>query len=150
MKKINLEVSFFIAVFVVIFFVMSAFFTWNKDKPDSLPETKGALSNWAIDKCEIKSSAIYVSGWAFIHGTMKFDNLVYIKISGSNKYVRVSSQAYQRKQETPEMISRDYIDNSGFVAAKRLTSTSIKFDPIITIISLGPNGLYYRGDYACK
>lgn len=150
MKKETIDKLFLLLSVTGLLFVASLFYTWNGVTLEELPQTYGEIPHWAVDQCDFTDSYIYVSAWAFIPGSEKFDNRIYIQSANSEKYLRVFNQVYRRNQETDAMKAKGDFDSSGIIAAKRFYSDEKFLNKKIVILSLGPDNKFYRRNYDCK
>lgn len=135
---------------MAILFIIFMFHSWNKIIPVNLPETAGQLTKWGVDSCDIKDNYVHISAWSSPDGVLLFENSLYVKTLSGDKYIKLSSQTYNRHQESEEMKAHGYFDNSGIVAAIRIAPWMASTDKKIVMISKAKDGKLYRGDYDCK
>ncbi|MGL3999864.1 hypothetical protein ACR3LR_08595 [Pantoea eucalypti] len=150
MSRRRIDALFWAVMFIGIMIFVLGFHAFNRQQSTELPETNGTFSEWGINSCDIGKNYVLVSGWAAPKDAIKLNTEVYLNSVDNKSFYKVKTLVYQRGHETEEMKAKQYFDNSGFVSSLRLPMQSEMPGKKITIVSLGRDGNWYRGEYDCS
>lgn len=150
MNRRRIDILFGVIIFIGTLIFVLGFHSFNRQQQTALPETSGTFAEWGVTSCDVGNDYVLVSGWASPKDAFKLKTEVYLTDNSNNSHYKIKTLMYQRAHETEEMKANRYFDNSGFVSSLRLPMKGESIGTKITIISMGRDGKWYRGEYDCS